>query len=171
MKKYLLGLLLTGSFAIPAIALDGVAVIDLRTAVLATQAAKDAFEALEEESEYSGNLEQARVLQTDRQSLAEKLQKEAETLSQEEITDIQRSIQEKSKDLEFIVGKIQTKQNETADKVFRDLNPSVQKILQELIAAKQVKVLIGRVNVSFADTSLDFTDDVTSMLDVAAQSE
>ena len=43
MKKYLLGLLLTGFFAIPAIALDGVAVIDLRTAVLATQAAKDAF--------------------------------------------------------------------------------------------------------------------------------
>ena len=127
--------------------------------------------ALEEESEYSGNLEQARVLQTDRQALAEKLQKEAETLSQEEITDIQRSIQEKSKDLEFIVGKIQTKQNETADKVFRDLNPSVQKILQELIAAKQVKVLLGRENVLFADTSLDLTDDVTSMLDVAAQSE
>ena len=99
------------------------------------------------------------------------LQKEAETLSQEEITDIQRSIQEKSKDLEFIVGKIQTKQNETADKVFRDLNPSVQKILQELIAAKQVKVLLGRENVLFADTSLDLTDDVTSMLDVAAQSE
>jgi len=171
MKKYLLGLLLTGSFAIPVIALDGVAVIDLRTAVLATQAAKDAFEALEEEAEYSGNLEQARVLQTDRQALAEKLQKEAETLSQEEITDTQRSIQEKSKDLEFIVGKIQTKQNETADKIFRDLNPSVQKILQELIAAKQVKVLLGRENVLFADTSLDLTDDVTSMLDVAAQSE
>ena len=111
------------------------------------------------------------MLQTDRQALAEKLQKEAETLSQEEITDIQRSIQEKSKDLEFIVGKIQTKQNETADKVFRDLNPSVQKILQELIAAKQVKVLLGRENVLFADTSLDLTDDVTSMLDVAAQSE
>ena len=110
-------------------------------------------------------------MQTDRQSLAEKLQKVAETLSQEGITDIQRSIQEKSKDLEFIVGKIQTKQNETADKVFRDLNPSVQKILQELIAAKQVKVLLGRENVLFADTSLDLTDDVTSMLDVAAQSE
>ncbi|MFL2726525.1 MAG: OmpH family outer membrane protein [Gammaproteobacteria bacterium] len=171
MKKYLLGLFITGSFVLPIMALDGVAVIDLRTAVLATQAAKDAFEALEEEAEYSGNVEQARVLQTDRQTLAEKLQKDAETLSQEEITDIQRSIQEKSKDLEFIVGKIQTKQNETADKVFRDLNPSVQKILQELIAAKQVKVLLGRENVLFADTSLDLTDDVTSMLDVAAQSE
>ena len=171
MKKYLLGLLLTGLFAVPSFAVDGAAVIDIRTAVLATQAAKDAFQSLEEESEYANNLEQARVLQTDRQALAEKLQKEAETLSQEEITDIQRSIQEKSKDLEFIVGKIQTKQNETADKVFRDLNPSVQKILQELIAAKQVKILLGRENVLFADPSLDLTDDVTSMLDVAAQSE
>lgn len=171
MKKYLLGLLLTGLFAVPSFAIDGAAVIDIRTAVLATQAAKDAFQSLEEESEYANNLEQARVLQTDRQALAEKLQKEAETLSQEEITDIQRSIQEKSKDLEFIVGKIQTKQNETADKVFRDLNPSVQKILQELIAAKQVKILLGRENILFADPSLDLTDDVTSMLDVAAQSE
>ena len=125
MNKYLIGLLITGAFIVPANALEGVAVIDLRTAVLATQAAKNAFENLEEEAEYSGNLEQARVLQTDRQTLAEKLQKEADTLSQEEITDIQRSIQEKSKDLEFIVGKIQTKQNETADKVFRDLNSSV----------------------------------------------
>ena len=171
MKKYLLGLLFTGLFAVPSFAIDGAAVIDIRTAVLATQAAKDAFQSLEEETEYANNLEQARVLQTDRQALAEKLQKEAETLSQEEITDIQRSIQEKSKDLEFIVGKIQTKQNETADKVFRDLNPSVQKILQELIAAKQVKILLGRENVLFADPSLDLTDDVTSMLDVAAQSD
>jgi outer membrane protein len=171
MKKYLLGLLLTGLFAVPSFAIDGAAVIDIRTAVLATQVAKDAFQSLEEETEYANNLEQARVLQTDRQALAEKLQKEAETLSQEEITDIQRSIQEKSKDLEFIVGKVQTKQNETADKVFRDLNPSVQKILQELIAAKQVKILLGRENVLFADPSLDLTDDVTSMLDVAAQSE
>jgi len=30
---------------------------------------------------------------------------------------------------------------------------------------------LGRENVLFADPSLDLTDDVTSMLDVAAQSE
>ena len=38
----------------------------------------------------------------------------------------------------------------------------------ELIAAKEVKLLLGRENVLFADTALDLTDDVTSMLDVAA---
>jgi len=31
-----------------------------------------------------------------------------------------------------------------------------------------VKLLLGRENVLFADTALDLTDDVTSMLDVAA---
>ena len=154
--------------AIPALAMEGVAVIDMRNAVLATQVAQDAFKALEEGADYAANIERATVLQTERQSLAETLQKDAETLSQEEIADMQRDIQEKGKDIEFIVGKIQAKQSETADKIFRDLNPSLQKILSELIAAKEVKMLLGRENVLFADTSLDLTDDVTSMLDVAA---
>ena len=149
-------------------AVEGVAVIDMRTAVLATQVSTATFKALEEEAEYAGNVEQAQLLQSDRQALAETLQKDGETLSQDEVAQMQRDIQAKTKDLEFIVGKIQAKQNETADKVFRDLNPSLQKILSELIAAKEVKVLLGRDNVLFADTALDLTDDVTSMLDVAA---
>ena len=172
MKKLLfIPLLISALFAsIPAFAVEGVAVIDMRNAVLATQVAQDAFKALEEETEYAANIERATLLQTERQALAEKLQKDAETLSQEEITDMQRDIQEKGKDIEFIVGKVQAKQSETADKVFRDLNPSLQKILSELIAAKEVKLLLGREYVLFADTALDLTDDVTSMLDVAAAS-
>ena len=154
--------------ALPVFAVEGVAIIDMRAAILTTQVAQDTFKALEEDSDYAGNVEQATLLQSDRQSILETLQKDSETLSPEEIADMQKSIQDKSKDLEFIVGKIQAKQNETADKVFRDLTPSFQKILSELIAAKEVKVLLGKENVLFNDTSLDLTDDVTSMLDVAA---
>ena len=50
------------------------------------------------------------------------------------------------------------------------MNPSLQKILSELLAAKQIKTLLGRDTVIFADPALDITDDVTSMLDVAAAS-
>ena len=152
----------------PAFAAEVFAWIDSRDAGLAKQVAQDAFKALEEETEYAAKIERATLLQTERQAIAEKLQKDAETLSQEEIADMQRDIQEKGKDIEFIVGKVQAKQSETADKVFRDLNPSLQKILSELIAAKEVKLLLGRENILFADTALDLTDDVTSMLDVAA---
>ena len=151
-----------------AFAVEGMAVIDMRSAVLQTQVSQATFKALEEESEYAGNVEQAQLLQADRQAIAEKLQKDGETLSQEEVAKMQRDIQAKTKDLEFIVGKIQAKQEETADQLFRELNPSLQKILSELIAAKEVKVLLGRDQILFADTALDLTDDVTSMLDVAA---
>ncbi len=164
-KFYLIAFLFASA---PVFAAEGIAVIDMRTAVLTTQAASDAFKALEESANYSSNLEEAQSIQAERQAIAEKLQKDGETLSQQEIAQMQKDIQDKSKDLEFIVGKIQAKQNDTAEQVFNDLNPSLQKILSELIAAKEVKVLLGRDQVLFADAALDLTDDVTSMLDVAA---
>ena len=81
--------------SIPAFAVDGMAVIDMRTAVLSTQAAADAFKALEEDADYASNLEEAQSLQAERQAIAEKLQKELETLSQEQIAQMQKDIQDK----------------------------------------------------------------------------
>ena len=84
-------------FSFPALAVDGMAVIDMRTAVLATQAATDAFEALAEDADYSANMEEAQTLQAERQAIAEKLQKDLETLSQSEIAQMQKDIQDKEK--------------------------------------------------------------------------
>jgi outer membrane protein len=165
-KFYLLALIFVAS---PIFAMDGVAVIDMRTAVLSTQSAADAFKALEEDPDYSANLEEAKSLQADRQTIAEKLQKDLETLSQEEIAQMQKDIQDKGKDLEFLAGKIQQAQEETAAKIFNDSGAAMQKIIGELITAKQIKVLLAKnETLLFSDPALDLTDDVTSMLDVAA---
>ena len=166
LKFYLLAFMFVAS---PIFAIDGVAIIDMRTAVLSTQAAADAFKALEEDPDYSANLEQAKSLQADRQAIAEKLQKELETLSQEEIAQMQKDIQDKGQDLELLAGKIQQAQEETAAKVFNDNGAEMQKIISELITAKQIKVLLAKnETLLFSDPALDLTDDVTSMLDVAA---
>ena len=155
--------------AAPVFAVEGMAVIDMRTAVLSTQAAADAFKALEEDADYSSNLEEAQSLQAERQAIAEKLQKELETLSQQEIAQMQKDIQDKGKDLEFLAGKIQQAQEETAQKVFAENGPAMQKIIGELIQAKQIKVLLQKnETILFSDPAMDLTDDVTSMLDVAA---
>ena len=169
MKKILfVPLLLAALFAaFPVAAIEGVGVINMRDAVLGTQVAQDALKALSEETDYAANIEQATLLQTERQELAEKLQKDAETLSQDEIVNMQRDIQEKGQDIEFIVGKIQAKQNQAIEKIFADINPVLQKILSELIAAKEVKLLLSQENVLFSDPALILTDDVTSLLDVA----
>ena len=155
--------------SIPAFAVDGMAVIDMRTAVLSTQAAADAFKALEEDADYASNLEEAQSLQAERQAIAEKLQKELETLSQEQIAEMQKEIQDKGNDLQFLAGKIQQAQEETAQKIFTENGPAMQKIIGELIQAKQIKVLLQKnETILFSDPALDLTDDVTSMLDVAA---
>ena len=155
--------------SLPSLAAEGIAVIDMRTAVLSTQAANDAFKALEEDADYSSNLEKAQTLQAERQAIAEKLQKELETLSQEDIAKMQKDIQEKGKDIEFLAGKIQQAQEETAQNIFVDYGASMQKIIGELIQAKQIKVLFQKnESILFSDPALDLTDDVTSMLDVAA---
>ena len=165
-KLYLLSLIL---IAVPLFAMEGVAVIDMRTAVLSTQPAADAFKALEEDPDYSANLEEAKSLQADRQAIAEKLQKKLETLSQQEIAQMQKDIQDKGKDLEFLAGKIQQAQEETAQRVFAEGGPSMQKIIGELIQAKQIKVLLQKnETILFSDPAMDLTDDVTSMMDVAA---
>ena len=151
------------------IAMDGVAVIDMRTAVLSTQAAADAFKALEEDPDYSANLEEAKSIQADRQAMAEKLQKDFETLSQEQVAEMQRDIQEKGQDLEFLAGKIQQAQEETAAKIFNETGPAMELIIGDLIAALQFNVLLSNNEcLLFSDPALDLTDDVTSMLDVAA---
>ena len=155
--------------SVPAFAVDGMAVIDMRTAVLATQSAADAFKALEEDADYASNIEEAQSLQAERQAIAEKLQKELETLSQEQIAQMQKDIQDKGKDLEFLAGKIQQAQEETAQRVFAENGATMQKIIGELIQAKQIKVLLQKnETILFSDPALDLTDDVTSMLDVAA---
>ena len=167
-----LNLLAVLVLSIPVFAVDGMAVIDMRTAVLSTQAATNAFKALEEDADYSSNLEEAQTLQSERQAIAEKLQKDLETLSQEEIAKMQKDIQDKGQDLEFLAGKIQQAQEETAQKVFADSGPSMQKIIGELIQAKQIKVLLQKSEaILFSDPAIDLTDDVTSMLDVAASTE
>ena len=78
-------------------------------------------------------MSKAQQLQSDRQSLVEKLQKDGETLSPEEVNSLQRDVQEKTTDLEFILGKIQAKQTETVEVVTRQLDPALRKILAELI--------------------------------------
>ena len=165
-KFYLIAFLFASA---PVFAIEGVDVIDMRMAVMGTQAAADAFKAMQESADYSSNFEEAQSIQAERQAIAEKLQKDLETLSQQEINQMQKDIQDKGKDLEFLAGKIQQAEQETMQAISASAGPSLQKIMGELILAKQIKVLLAKSEgLLFSDPALDLTDDVTSMLDVAA---
>ena len=67
------------------------------------------------------------------------------------------------------MGKLRQAEEETAQQVFAQQGPAMQKIISELIQAKQIKILLQKnETLLFSDPALALTDDVTSMLDVAA---
>ena len=103
--------------------------------------------------------------------MVEKLQKDAEALSNEEIAELQKDIQENGQDLEFILGKIQAKQNETIQSVATELNPQMMKIINDLIISKKIQILLGADQVLFSDSSVSITEQVTDALDGAASAE
>jgi len=164
-----INLLAISLFSLSVFALENIAVIDMRTAVLSTQAAENALKALEEDANYAANLENAQTLQAERQAIAENFEKNRETLSQEEIAKMQKDIQDKGKDLEFVAGKLQQAQEETIQRIFVENSASMQKIISELIQAKEIQILFQKgESILFSDVAIDLTDDVTSMMDVAA---
>ena len=170
LTKVISGICVFCFFSLPAIT-QNVAVIDTQAAILQTQVAQDAFKALEEETEYSSMVEEAKELQAKRQNMVEKLQKDAEALSNEEIAELQKDIQENGQDLEFILGKIQAKQNETVQSVATELNPQMMKIINDLIISKKIQILLGADQVLFSDSSVSITEQVTDALDGAATAE
>ena len=170
LTKVISGIWVFCFFSVPAIS-QNVAVIDTQAAILQTQVAQDAFKALEEETEYSSMVEEAKELQAKRQNMVEKLQKDAEALSNEEIAEFQKDIQENGQDLEFILGKIQAKQNETVQSVATELNPQMMKIINDLIISKKIQILLGADQVLFSDSSVSITEQVTDALDGAASAE
>ena len=84
---------------------------------------------------------------------------------------MQKDIQEKATDLEFVLGKIQAKQNETIQTVAAQLNPAMMQIINDLIVAKKIQLLLGADQALYFDGSVSITAQVTDALDGAAAAE
>ena len=82
-----------------------------------------------------------------------------------------KDIQEKTADLEFILGKIQTTQNETVQAVATQLNPAMMQIINDLIVAKKIQLLLGADKALYFDSSVSITEQATDALDGAATAE
>ena len=156
-------------FSISSIA-QNVAVVDIDRAVFQSQEFQDARKALYEEPEFAALIEDAQKIQAELQQLIEKNQKDGEIMSEEELAGVQKEFDEKSKDLEFLVGKIQTKETEMFQALFTEKGPLIQQILSELVTSKKIQILLNanrqaNPNLLHADFSTDITSQITDRLD------
>ena len=79
---------------------------------------------------------------------------------------MQKKIQDKQNEIQFLANKLQTKQQEAAQAVVAVLAQDFQAVLSELINAKKIELVANPQSLLYAKPELDITDDVTSGLDV-----
>jgi outer membrane protein len=142
-------------------------VLNAEVAMLSTQYAQDAFKTLDEDAGFIADRERLELLQAEGQALVEKFQKDQEVLSDEEKLDMQKQLQDKQADIQFLSNKLQTKAQEVQQQVVGALTPTFQKVLGELITQKEYDMIVAPGALLYADPDLDITEEVIAYLDNA----
>ena len=123
--------------------LEGVAVIDYQTIFLGTDLARKSFEELRESADYKELMEEAQLKDSERLSIADELNKDSSTMSDEEQAEKLKKAQSLYQDIQFLTQKMQTLENEIVQKLQADQGPNVQKVVNDLIVAKKITLLFN----------------------------
>ena len=123
--------------------LDGIAVIDYQAIFLGTDLARERIDDLRDSSDYKDLTNEAQAKDSERIKLAERLNKDESTLSDSEKEDILKKVQTLYQSIQLLSQQIQAKEQEVTQKLQADQAESVQKVVNELIKAKKIKLLLN----------------------------
>ena len=164
--KYLLfaSLLAVFSFSLSA---EGTYVLDAERAILNTQYAESEAKKMSEDADYVADMERLELLQAEGQAIIEDFEKNQETLSDQQKIEMQGKLEDKQTEIQFLTQKLQNKAQDTRQAILAALSADFQRILGELINAKNMDMVLSPQALFYADPDLDITDEVTALLDVA----
>lgn len=166
LSKVLL-VMLSLALASTAMAQTKIAVLDVQGAILNTQAAQDKLKALRAQPAYSGNRQELDKLRTEYDSLIKQLQKDLAVMSAEQKDSQRRKIEEKQADIEHVVRKLQTAEQELAQSLIAETAPKMEEVVRELIAAEKIGLLLDRKVALHVESEYNITPRVTEQLNKA----
>jgi outer membrane protein len=141
-----------------------IAVFDLQTAILQTDAAQERLKELRNEDEYKKNKSEFDRIKTDGEALVKSYQKDSAIMSEEQKATAQQKINSMQEDLEHVAGKLQQAEQAAAQAMFQEMGPKVQEVLREIIEKEGIGLLIQRQAVIHAEPSYSLTAKVTDKL-------
>lgn len=141
-----------------------IAVFDLQTAILQTDAAQKRLQELRNEDEYKKNKAEFDRIKTEGEALVQSYQKDSAIMSEEQKATAQQKINSMQEDLEHVAGKLQQSEQVAAQAMFQEMGPKVQEVLREIIEKEGVGLLIQRQAVIHAEPSYSVTAKVTDKL-------
>ena len=168
--KYIKNIIIFSSilfFGNSALLLEGVAVIDYQAIFLGTDLARERIDDLRESSDYKELTDEAQTKDSERIKLAEKLKKDEATLSDSEKEEMLKKIQTLYQSIQLLSQQIQAKEQEVTQKLQADQAEAVQKVVNELIKAKKIKMLLNsQALLAFdrSDETVNLTPEVVDLI-------
>lgn len=146
---------------------EGIAVIDYNAIFLGTDLARERIDDLRDSSDYKDLTDEAQSKDSERIKLAEKLKKDESTLSDSEKEEILKKIQTLYQSIQLLSQQIQAKEQEVTQKLQADQAEVVQKVVNELIKAKKIKMLLNsQALLAFdrSDEKVNLTPEVVDLI-------
>ena len=146
---------------------EGIAVIDYNAIFLGTDLARERIDDLRDSSDYKELTDEAQSKDSERIKLAEKLKKDESTLSETEKEEILKKIQTLYQSIQLLSQQIQAKEQEVTQKLQADQAEVVQKVVNELIKAKKIKMLLNsQALLAFdrSDEKVNLTPEVVDLI-------
>ena len=168
LKQYLLLILLIALIPFSALSEEGsIAVIDVQSALLSTEASKQAFEELSNSKEWKEVAEELQLKLNEAKEIQEKAKKEGPTMSDEEKLEAQKRLRSLSQDANFLNEKLNGMRAELMDLIQKEQGPKFSKVVSELMRAKGIKIILHSnavLGMDQGDPSLNITSDVVDLL-------
>ena len=139
-----------------------IAVVDLRAAIMQSDEAKVKEQKLK--SSLSQDEADAVALSKEIQKLQDKLQKDQAVMSQDEVRDLQKKIDDKKMDFSFKSQKIQKSQKDAMQDLISNMAPKVEKALNEIAKENKYDIILRSEVVPWANDKLDITPELIKRL-------
>lgn len=148
-----------GSASMAAQAAD-VAVIDWQQALLETQSAQQSMNQLR--NQLGNRPQQVQALGQELQQLQQRLQRDGATLSEAERNNLIQQLQTKGGQYQQQRGELEEARANQEQQFLEQARPRLDRAIQQVVQRHQVKVLVDRNSVVYADDALDLTSEVTA---------
>lgn len=139
-----------------------IAVLDTERALAESEEAKVLLQQIQ--SELQKEQDEVRGLGEEIVVLQEKLQKDGEVMSATEQRKVQKDIEDKQIDYQFLVNKLQKEVNDRRQELLGQMLPKIDKVLKDLIELEGYDMIMQRGNLYYVNSKHDITRKVTEKL-------
>jgi len=154
-------------FATQVLAQGKIAILSVEQAILNTEMAKQRMTELQKTADYADKKAVLDKLQKDGEGLVVELNKSKDVMSAEQRETQLRKINTIKADMEHVAKQLQQVSIELQKSLIREMGPSVNTIVQEIIKVEGIGLLLNAQAAMHADSSFNITAKVTDKLNQA----